>query len=143
MIIRLKEIVICAAKEFELIKITDPVREFIKETCVENGIVHVITQHTTTGITVNENLSCVERDILEFLDRLVPEDYPFHHNHYLPSYGTIGGNSPGHLKSMLTGNHCVFPIENGQIKFGGATDIYFAEYDGIKNRKYMIHVIGE
>ena len=143
MIIKMKEISICAGKEFELIKITPSVYDFVAESGLKNGLVHVITQHTTTGITVNESLPCVEEDIMETLDRLVPADYPFHHNHYLPSYGTIGGNAPGHLKSLLTGNHCVFPVVDGKIQFGGATDIYFAEYDGIKNRKYMLHVMGE
>ncbi len=143
MICKLKRVQICASKEFELIKITDSVREFVRECGVTNGIVHVITAHTTTGITVNESLPCVERDIIEALDRIVPEDYPYNHNHYLPSYGTIGGNTPGHLKSLITGNHCVYPIENGDIVFGNATDIYFAEYDGIKSRDYFIHVMGE
>ena len=77
------------------------------------------------------------------LDRLAPEDYPYHHNHYLPSYGTIGGNAPGHLKSLLTGNHCVFPVLDGEIRLGTADDIYFCEYDGIKNRTYMIYVMGD
>ena len=68
---------------------------------------------------------------------------PIYHNHYLRSYGTIGGNAPGHLKSLLTGNHCVFPVVEGRVKLGSAADIYFCEYDGIKNRKYMIYVMGE
>ena len=111
----LKEVSICAEKEFELIRITDPVREFVAQTGVKNGVVYVITEHTTTGIMVNESLPCVEKDIMETLDRIAPEDYPYHHNHYLPTYGTIGGNAPGHLKSLLTGNHCVFPIAEGKI----------------------------
>lgn len=141
--VKFSEVSICARQEFELIKITDRVRSAVEESGVQNGVVFVITEHTTTGITVNESLPCVEADILATLDRLAPEDQPYHHNHYLPSYGTIGGNTPGHLKSLLTGNHCVFPVVNGKLKLGGATDIYFAEYDGIKNRKYMIQVMGE
>jgi secondary thiamine-phosphate synthase enzyme len=143
MTIKLKEVSICASKEFELIKITDSVREFVEESGVKNGLVHVITEHTTTGITVNESLPCVEEDLMDTLDRMFPEDYPYHHNHYLPSYGTIGGNAPGHLKSLVTGNHCVFPVADGKLRLGGAADIYFAEYDGIKNRKYMLHIMGE
>lgn len=80
----LKEVSICAEKEFELIRITDPVREFVAQTGVKNGVVYVITEHTTTGIMVNESLPCVEKDIMETLDRIAPEDYPYHHNHYLP-----------------------------------------------------------
>lgn len=110
----LKEVSICAEKEFELIRITDPVREFVAQTGVKNGVVYVITEHTTTGIMVNESLPCVEKDIMETLDRIAPENYPYHHNHYLPTYGTIGGNAPGHLKSLLTGNHCVFQSQRAR-----------------------------
>ncbi|SHO43825.1 secondary thiamine-phosphate synthase enzyme YjbQ [Anaerocolumna xylanovorans] len=140
---KLKEVAVCADKEFEMIKITDEVTDFIAESKIENGVVFVITEHTTTGITVNENLPCVEADIMETLDRLAPENYPYNHNHYLPTYGTIGGNAPGHLKSLLTGNHCVFPVVNGKLKLGHAADIYFCEYDGIKNRHFMIYIMGE
>ncbi|HIR32024.1 MAG TPA: YjbQ family protein [Candidatus Faecousia faecavium] len=139
----LKEISIRAKQEFEMINITQQVKDTVRECGISNGIVYVITEHTTTGITVNEALPCVEKDIMQTLDRLIPENYPYNHNHYLPSYGTIGGNTPGHLKSLLTGNHCVFPIVEGKVKLGSAADIYFCEYDGIKNRKYMIYVMGE
>ena len=139
----LKEISIRAKQEFEMINITQQVRDTVRDCGITNGIVYVITEHTTTGITVNEALPCVEKDIMQTLDRLFPENYPYNHNHYLPSYGTIGGNTPGHLKSLLTGNHCVFPIVEGMVKLGSAADIYFCEYDGIKNRKYMIYVMGE
>lgn len=84
----LKEVPICADKEFEMIKITDDVRKVVEESGVEKGIVYVITEHTTTGITVNESLPCVEKDLMECLDRIASEDYPYHHNHYLPTYGT-------------------------------------------------------
>ena len=108
-----------------MIRITDTVRDFVAESGIKNGVVFVITEHTTTGITVNESLPCVEEDIMETLDRIAPEEYPYHHNHYLPSYGTIGGNAPG------------------RVLLGSAADIYFCEYDGIKNRKYMIYIMGE
>ena len=140
---RLKEVPVCADKEFEMIRITDTVRDFVAESGVRDGVVFVITEHTTTGITVNESLPCVEKDLMELLDRTAPEDYPYHHNHYLRSYGTIGGNAPGHLISLLTGNHCVFPVAEGKVKLGSAADIYFCEYDGIKNRRYMIYIMGE
>ncbi len=139
----LKEVAVCADKEYEMIKITEEVRAIIKGSGVKNGVVFVITEHTTTGITVNESLPCVEADIMETLDRLAPENYPYNHNHYLPTYGTIGGNAPGHLKSLLTGNHCVFPIMDGKLKLGHAADIYFCEYDGIKNRHFMVYIMGE
>lgn len=139
----LKELSVIADGEFQLIKITDDVKDFAENCGIKNGVVFVITMHTTTGITINESLPCVEKDIEEHLERLVPSDHPFNHNHYLPSYGTIGANTPGHLKSLLTGNHCVLPLVDGRVKYGSAADIYFCEYDGIKKRRYIVYVMGE
>ncbi len=135
--------VMATESDVELIKITDQVRQAVRESGVQNGVVYIITAHTTTGITVNESLPCVERDIVEAMDRLVPTDYPYNHNHFLHSYGTIGGNTPGHLKAMLTGNHCVYPVINGEVLFGDAQDIYFVEFDGIKKRKFFVYTMGE
>lgn len=140
---KLKENRIRSKKEFEMIKITEEVRRFIRESGVKNGICYVISEHTTTGITVNESLPCVEDDLMEFLDRIAPEDFEYNHNHYLPTYGTIGGNAPGHIKSLLTGISVNFPIIDGELKLGHAADIYFCEYDGIKDRHYMIYIMGE
>lgn len=140
---KLKENRIRAKKEFEMIKITEEVRRFIRESGVKNGICYVISEHTTTGITVNESLPCVEDDLMEFLDRIAPEDFEYNHNHYLPTYGTIGGNAPGHIKSLLTGISVNFPIIDGELKLGHAADIYFCEYDGLKDRHYMIYIMGE
>lgn len=132
-----------STKEFQMVKITDAVREAVAKSGVQKGVVFVISMHTTTAIMVNESLSCVEKDIEFTLDRLIPSDADYVHTHMLPSYGTCSGNAPGHLKSMLCGNHCVFPIADGQVTFGGAQDVYFVEFDGLKMRKYTVQVMGE
>jgi secondary thiamine-phosphate synthase enzyme len=132
-----------STQEFQMIKITDKVRECVENSGIQQGFVAVITAHTTTGIMINEGLECVEDDIEEALERLVPKDYPYMHAHFLPSYGTTGGNSPGHLKSMLAGNHCLLPVMDGKLFCGHAQDIYFVEFDGLKPRNYFIEVFGE
>ena len=55
----LKEVEICADNEFEMIKITNTVKDIVEKSNIEKGIVYVITEHTTTGITVYESLPCV------------------------------------------------------------------------------------
>ena len=102
-----------------------------------------ITAHTTTGILVNESLACLEVDIEKKLEELVPTFASYNHNHFLPSYGAIGCNAPGHLKSMICGNHAVFPIVDGHVVCGNAQDVYFGEFDGIQRRKVYITVMGE
>lgn len=134
---------VCASCEVEMIKITEDVKKTVKQSAVRDGVVFIISAHTTAGITMNEGLPCVEKDLVDKLDKMVPYDDIYAHAHFLPSYGATGGNSPGHIKSMLVGNHCVLPVEDGNMVLGHAQDIYFAEFDGIKNRKYYIEVMGE
>lgn len=141
--VKLKSLLIRTRAEFQMIKITEDVRAFVAESGVTNGLCAVITGHTTTGIMVNEGLECVETDIKETLERLVPMDAPYAHAHFLPSYGATGSNSPSHLKSMLSGNSCLFVVKDGQIVQGDAQDVYLAEFDGPKARKVHIQVIGE
>lgn len=141
--VKLKIVRLRSVKEFQMIKITEEVADFVSQSGVKNGLVAVITAHTTTGIMMNESLPCVEEDIEEALDRLVPKDVPYMHAHLLPSYGTTGGNSPGHLKSMLAGNNCILPVQDSKMLIGHAQDIYFVEFDGLKMRSYFIEAIGE
>ncbi|NMD26605.1 MAG: YjbQ family protein, partial [Chloroflexi bacterium] len=94
----------------QFILITDDVSAAVKESGVRNGLVAVVSNHTTTGIMVNEALECLESDIDDALQRLIPEDHPYAHARILRDYGSTAGNPTGHLKSMLTGNHCLFPV---------------------------------
>lgn len=131
-------------KEYnQMIVITKDVEKAVSESGVKNGVVYVISKHTTTGVTVNESLECLESDISVFLERLVPEDYPYSHARMLKSYGSTAGNPTGHLKTHITGNHCVFPVVNGEIVKGDAQEIYFCEFDGPSKRTISISIIGE
>ena len=129
--------------EYDMIDITDRVCEMVESAGIKDGIAIVLTSHTTTGIMVNESLPCLETDIEETLARLVPRDLPYAHNHFLPTYGATGGNCPGHLKSMLCGYHCIFPVQDYKMVRGAAQSIYFCEFDGVQLRKLHVEVMGE
>ena len=134
---------ILTEKPVQFLNITGKVLDFVAGSGLNNGQVAVITSHTTTGILVQESLECLETDMDECLDRLIPKDAPYAHAHFLRSYGATGNNSTGHLKAILIGNHCVFPVINRELIHGDAQDIYFVEFDGPQLRKIFIEVIGE
>jgi secondary thiamine-phosphate synthase enzyme len=127
----------------QMILITKEVEQAVRESGIKNGVVNVVSKHTTTGVLVNESLECLESDINEFLQRLVPEDHPYAHARMLKDYGSTAGNPTGHLKSLLTGNHCHMLIAGGEIVKGGAQEIYFCEFDGPAKRTILIQVMGE
>lgn len=127
----------------EMINITKTVEELVQESGVQNGMVTVMTLHTTTGVTVNEALECLESDIGDFLARLVPENAPYAHAHMLRDYGSTAGNATGHLKAHLTGNHCHFALVGGVLQKGGAQEVYFCEFDGPASRTVQVMITGE
>lgn len=138
-----KTICILTKKYVELDVITPQVAQIATESGIKNGMVTVVTKHTTTGITVNESLECLESDIEIALSVFAPEDRPYSHARMLRDYGSTAGNPTGHLKALITGNHCHFLIQDGEIVRGGAQDVYFCEFDGPASRNILVIVEGQ
>ncbi len=143
MIVKTTSFTVLTTEYNQFLRITDRVEKAVAESGVQNGMVTVISKHTTTGVAVNESLECLESDLGQLLARLVPEDWPYAHARMLRDYGSTAGNPTGHLKSHLTGNHCHFAIADGKMVRGGAQEVYFCEFDGPSQRTICIQVIGE
>jgi secondary thiamine-phosphate synthase enzyme len=146
MIIRLVEITVQSRAERELVDITPQVEQVVAESGVRDGLVNVLTRHTSAGILVTEGLECLEQDILDHLERLAPDhpqEYGYYHNRYLDFDGRLGFNAGAHLKSVLSGYFATFPIAGGSLVKGGRQRVYFAEYDGPLARQVVIQVLGE
>ncbi|MGH9401158.1 MAG: secondary thiamine-phosphate synthase enzyme YjbQ [Terriglobia bacterium] len=143
MIIKLARLKLQTRKSEEAINITPQVEEAVKASGVRNGLVNVLTSHTSSGLLVTEGIPCLEEDILTHFARLFPEDENYHHRRYLDYDGRLGFNADAHLKSVLGGIHCMFPIENSEIVKGSRQTIYFMEYDGPLERTCLVQVIGE
>lgn len=116
----------------ELIEITDEVSEFIPET--GEGICVLFTQHTTCGLTINENADPdVKYDILLFLRNTIPQFYEgFRHFEH---------NSDAHLKASFFGSSVTIPFENGKLLLGRWQGIYLCEFDGARERKVIVKII--
>lgn len=122
-------------KAQEFVDITGLVYDAVRQEGVRNGIAVVFVPHTTAGVTINENADPdVVRDILSALNKVFPE-----HNGYLHREG----NSHAHIKASLVGSSCNVIIENGELKLGTWQGIYFCEFDGPRNRKVYIKIIGQ
>ncbi len=148
MIFKLERIEVQSRKDMEMINITPQVERVTAESGVKNGLVLVMTTHTSSGLLVTEGIECLERDVLAHLERLAPKNppagtYGYWHNRYLDFDGRLGFNAGDHLKSILTGVNCFFPIENGKIVRGSRQCVYFVEYDGPLARTVVVQVIGE
>jgi secondary thiamine-phosphate synthase enzyme len=119
----------------EILDITGELQAAVTASGLRAGLCHVFVPHTTAGVTVNENADPdVKRDLLHALDRLSPED---------PAYRHAEGNSPAHLKSLLTGSAVTLLIADGRLELGTWGGVYFCEFDGPRARRVLLSVQGE
>ncbi|HIU78777.1 MAG TPA: YjbQ family protein [Candidatus Avilachnospira avicola] len=130
-------------KTHQYILITEEVERIVENSGIKDGVVFVITNHTTTGITVNEALECLESDFKNFMEKLAPDDDGYSHARYLASYSAMANNAPCHMRSMVAGNHCVFNVIDGKLSRRFAQEIYLDEFDGPQNRSITVTVMGE
>jgi secondary thiamine-phosphate synthase enzyme len=113
----------------EMIDITSKVEKMIPEK--GEGICVLFTQHTTCGMTINENADPdVKSDMLGFLHRLIPQ--------YEPNFKHFEHNSDAHIKSSIVGSSVTVPFENGKLLLGRWQGIYLCEFDGPRERKVIV-----
>ena len=99
------------------------------------GVCVCFTQHTTCGLTINENADPdVKTDMLGFLKRLIPQ--------YEPNFKHFEHNSDAHIKSSLVGSSVTIPVENGKLLLGRWQGIYVCEFDGPRDRKVLVTMLG-
>jgi len=141
--VKIEKVKIQTEKPVQAINITSIVERVVEESGVKDGLVNIMSLHTTSGICVTEGLSCLEEDIFSFLDKLAPEEGNYHHARYLDSYGRLGINAHAHLKSILTGMNAFFPVQDGKMVISKRQTIYFLEFDGPLQRTFCVQVLGE
>jgi secondary thiamine-phosphate synthase enzyme len=118
----------------EMVDITDRVEKITAEHSGSSGMCVLFTQHTTCGLTINENADPdVKSDMLGLLKRLIPQ--------YEPSFKHFEQNSDAHIKSSLMGSSVTVPIENGRLLLGRWQGIYLCEFDGPRERTVLVKLI--
>ena len=114
----------------EMIDITPEVEKILLESGEKEGIVVLFVQHTTCGLTVNENADPdVQTDILSALRKLIPQ--------YGMNFKHAEENSDAHLKSSFFGSSVTVPFANGELLLGRWQGIYLCEFDGARERKII------
>ena len=122
----MREIKITSNKRNEMIDVTDKVQKIVEEEKLQNGIVIIYVPHTTAGVTINEGADPdVQKDTIETLEKLVPENNSYHH---------MEGNSDAHIKASLLGSSVSVIVENNRLILGTWQRIFFYEADGPRNR---------
>jgi secondary thiamine-phosphate synthase enzyme len=118
----------------ELVEITHLVKGKLKASGAKNGIVVLYVQHTTAGLTINENADPdVPRDMLHALRTLIPQHgMDFRHGEQ---------NSDAHIKASLTGSSVTIPFVDETLLLGRWQGVFLCEFDGGRERQVIMMVI--
>jgi secondary thiamine-phosphate synthase enzyme len=118
----------------ELVEFTDEVRRRLKESGAREGVCTLFVQHTTAGLTVNENADPdVPRDMLHCLRTLVPQHgMNFRHSEE---------NSDAHIKATLVGSSVTIPFADGELLLGRWQGIFLCEFDGGREREVTMVIL--
>jgi len=121
----------------EFINLTDRVQEFVTKSDIHEGFVLVSAMHITAGVYVNDAESGLIADIEEWLEKLAPYRSDYRHHH------TGETNGDAHLKSLLIHHEVIVPITDGKLDLGPWQQIYYAEFDGQRNKRIILKAMGE
>lgn len=119
----------------EMINITTQVQNELGKAEIKNGICTVFVPHTTAGITINEGADPdVADDMIMEINKIVPLQDGYKH---------AEGNSAAHLKTSFFGSSVQIPVENGRLSLGTWQAIFICEFDGPRNRRVVVQVLGK
>src|SRR6187455_3881901 len=122
------------------INITPQVEECLRESGVKEGIVLVNAMHITASVFINDDESGLHKDYAKWLETLAPFDPSperYAHNR------TGEDNADAHMKRQIMGREVVVAITKGQLDFGPWEQIFYGEFDGSRNKRVLIKVIGD
>jgi secondary thiamine-phosphate synthase enzyme len=130
---RTDTLMVRTGRRADAVDITDRVQDVVRESGVKRGLCHVFVPHTTAGVFINENADPdALTDILNTLEALVPWEHGYRHGE---------GNAAAHIKSTLVGTSQTVPVRDGRLALGRWQGIYFADFDGPRERQFQVTVI--
>jgi secondary thiamine-phosphate synthase enzyme len=129
-------------KKRELVHLTPTVEEFVRKSGISEGFVLVSAMHITAGVFVNDDESGLHRDIWKWLEHLAPENdangEPIPYEHH--DTGEDNGNA--HLKSLLVHHEVMLPVTKGRLDLGPWQRVFYAEFDGMRNKRVILKALG-
>ena len=121
-----------------IINITSEVEQCIKESGVKEGLVLVNAMNITASVFINDDESGLHSDYERWLEQLAPEKpySQYAHNGY-------EDNADAPLKRTIMGREAVVAITNGRLDFGTWEQLFYYEFDGKRNKRVLVKIIGE
>lgn len=120
------------------VNITPQVEECLRESGIQEGLLLCNAMHITASVFINDDESGLHHDYEQWLERLAPHEpvNQYRHNGY-------EDNADAHLKRQVMGREVVVAVSGGKLDFGPWEQIFYGEFDGRRDKRVLIKIIGE
>jgi secondary thiamine-phosphate synthase enzyme len=121
------------------VNVTSNVRKIVQESGITEGLCLVNAMHITASVFINDNENGLHQDFDKWLEKLAPHAPTSQYKHN----ETGEDNADAHLKRQIMGREVVVAITNGKLDFGPWEQIFYGEFDGRRNKRILVKVLGE
>ncbi|MCL2777217.1 MAG: secondary thiamine-phosphate synthase enzyme YjbQ [Polyangiaceae bacterium] len=125
-----------AKKRRDLIHLTPQLEQVRSRSGIEEGFMLISAMHITAGVFVNDNEPGLHEDIWAWLEEVAPARAEYKHHR------TGEDNGDAHLKSMLVHHEVIVPITKGRLDLGTWQRVFYAEFDGQRDKRVIVKVMG-
>jgi len=126
-------------KRLKFINITQEIEKIVRESAVNEGICLVNSMHITSSVFINDDETGLLQDFEKWLENIAPHAPAEQYLHN----DTGEDNADAHLKRQIMGRETVIAITKGKLDFGPWEQIFYGEFDGCRNKRILVKVIGE
>jgi secondary thiamine-phosphate synthase enzyme len=123
-------------KRREFVHITPQVEAAVAKSGIQEGLALVSAMHITAAVYVNDNESGLIHDITEWLEQLAPAKPEYRHHQ------TGEDNADAHLKNLILHHQVLLPITKGRLDLGPWQAVFYAEFDGQRDKRVIVKLIG-
>ena len=133
-----KELVMHVPARRGFVNITPHVEEALAASGIQNGLLLCNAMHITASVFINDDESGLHHDYEVWLERLAPHEpvSQYRHNGY-------EDNADAHMKRQIMGREVVVAVTGGRLDFGRWEQIFYGEFDGKRQKRVLIKIIGE
>ncbi len=128
---------ITTADKREIRDITREVSQIIAKSGVQDGMVLLFPHHTSASVYVSDSDASLTGDFMGLMERIVPA------GEYQHDRTDIRQNARAHLMSLLSGHNVTLPVTEGALDLGVYQTVYYAEFDGMREKEILVKVMGE
>ncbi len=134
-----KYLVFNTKNRIDFLNITKDVQKAVMESGIKEGLCLVNAMHITASVFINDAEEGLLNDFRKWLEEIAPHEPITRYNHNL----TGEDNGDAHLKRTIMGREVVVAVTKGRLDFGPWEQIYYGEFDGRRNKRVLIKIIGE